>query len=109
MKRTKHVTALAVLAVALGGCFEDEQVAVESRTLQQMLALGANQILIDKYDAIGHDSSAVLKMLEAVGRDGEEQHPLYVEELLARRFVMESNTTESTQTMSRGMVRRRAM
>ena len=59
MKRTKHLTALTVLAVALGGCLEDEEAAVESRTLQQMLAIGTNQTLIDKYEAIGHDSSVV--------------------------------------------------
>ena len=68
MKRTKHLTALAVLAVALGGCIENEKASDDARTLQQMLALGANQELIDKYDAIGDAATRIRRLPENVRR-----------------------------------------
>lgn len=107
MKRTNHVLASAVLTVAMVGCLEDEKAPTfESRTLQQMLTFGANQYIINKYETSGRDTSYVFAMLETVGREGEEGHPIYVEELRARGFVLNESPTKSTQAMGRRMIRR---
>lgn len=95
----KHAMALTALAVALVACAEKpDRAAHEARSLEQMLALGANEYLIAKYEEAGRETALVLRMLEAIGRDGPEKHVEYVEELRARGFAIDRATAEAARS-----------
>jgi hypothetical protein len=99
--------SLAALAAALVGCADvGTEASIEPRSLEEMLELGANQYLIDKYEEAGRETNGLLRMLEVIGRDGPGLHPEFTAELAARGFAFD----EGTARASRGwQVERRSM